>query len=192
DHRLLPGRGSFQQCRKPRRTQVLRGDHIIEHFLRGVWVCSYCPRCNFVPPCQRELCLLPENFVVSRKINEDLDHFVCRHRERSLRSSLHHIRWQGRNADEIDHARHEGIPRGNYITGLRSGRPFASFLRGGKVTLETVERRCISFTNGDTLIEVIGNFWRSWRILAVIGELKTLFSNVRQEKLAKIAKKKPC
>jgi len=85
----------------------------------------------------------------------------------------------------------EGIPRGNYITGLRSGRSFASFLRGGKVTLETVGRRCISFTNGDTLIAVLGNFARTWRISAVKEELKTFYPKVRQEKLAKIANKKP-
>ena len=56
---------------------------------------------------------------------------------------------------------------------------------------ETVDRRCISFTNGDTLIAVLGNFGRTWRILAVKEELKTFYRKVRQEKLAKIAKKKP-
>src|SRR5439155_14155418 len=112
--------------------------------------------------------------------------------ERSLRSNLHHIKWQGRKADEIYHARHEAIPRGNYITGLRSGRPFASFLRGGKVTLDTVDRRCISFTNGDTLIAVLGNFGRTWRISAVKEGVKTFYRKIRPEKLANNAKKNRC
>ena len=99
EDRVPRNRRICQQRRQQNGPQVGRGNHVMQHFFRSSGIAGRSSRSRLVPSCQRELRLLAKHFVVQRQMNQDFDHLLRRHGQRSLGCGLHQVRRHRRHAN---------------------------------------------------------------------------------------------